>query len=124
MEPRQSLEWKCAMSSLGSHARKQASSVRKPASHPARGRLRSPRPEPARRATPVEGWTMLSTSVPHFLDSPWGVRLFIATIEKLALVLAAGLLGAGLALAAGALAGAAPTSILAALLRWLLTLFR
>jgi hypothetical protein len=105
--------------------RKQASAVRKRDNHPARGRLRATRSEPgageagARRDTPREGWRLLSTSVPHLLDAPWGVRLAMATLEKLALVVAAGLLAAGLLLAA--VLGATPSFPLA-LLRWLLSL--
>jgi hypothetical protein len=75
----------------------------------------TPGPEP-----PAEGWKLVSTSVPHLRDAPWGVRLAMAALEKLALLLVAG--GAAAALVVAGIAGLVP-SFRTALLRWLLALF-
>jgi hypothetical protein len=63
----------------------------------------------------------MSTSLPHLQDAPWGARWAMAAVEKVAMLLGAGLLGA--ALMVGALAGGVP-SFGAALLRWLLAIIQ
>jgi hypothetical protein len=80
---------------------------------PSRRRKAAPPPPP-------EGWKLISTSLPHLQDAPWGARFAMAAVEKVALLLGVAILCAGL-LVAG-MAGLAP-SIRAALLRWLLALF-
>jgi hypothetical protein len=62
----------------------------------------------------------MSTSLPHLQDAPWGARLAMAAVEKIAILLGVAILGAAL-LVAG-MAGLLP-SFRAALLRWLLALF-
>lgn len=83
---------------------------------------RPPRPEPhaiPAPAPPAEGWKLMSTSVPHLHDAPWGARLALAAVEKFAILAGVGILGAGLL--AAALAGSVP-SLRSVLLRWLLAL--
>lgn len=79
-----------------------------------------PRPEPVAPPPPAEGWRLISTSVPHLQDAPWGARLALAAVEKVAILAGLGILAAGVLV--GALAGWIP-SFLPALLRWLLALF-
>lgn len=99
---------------MSSRRSRQARKQYRPAPAPV-PEVAAPAPEP-----PAEGWKLVSTSVPHLRDAPWGVRLVMATMEKVGMLLVAGLAAAGVVL--GGIAGLVP-SFRAALLRWLLTLF-
>lgn len=75
---------------------------------------RPPAPAPP---PPAEGWKLMSTSVPHLQDAPWVARLALATVEKVAILVAVVVLGCSVL--AAALAGWMP-SLVGLVLRWLI----
>lgn len=78
---------------------------------------RAPKPAAPAQPPPAEGWKLMSTSVPHLQDAPWAARLALATVEKVAILVAVVVLGCGML--AAALAGWMP-SFVGLVLRWLL----
>lgn len=92
--------------------RLRAAAARASAGPPPPERPPTPAPPP-----PAEGWKLMSTSVPHLQDAPWAARLALATVEKVAILVAVVVLGFGVL--AAALAGWMP-SFVGLVLRWLL----
>lgn len=91
-------------------------SARKHKTRGAARRMGRPGSTPA-PAPPAEGWRLMSTSVPHLRDAPWAARLALATVEKVAILVAVVVLGCGLL--AAVVAGWVP-AFLGMVLRWLL----
>lgn len=83
---------------------------------PLPGRPSEPTPPPP-PPPPAEGWKLMSTSVPHLQDAPWVARLALATVEKVAILVAVVVLGCSVL--AAALAGWMP-SFVGLVLRWLI----